>query len=247
MLPWRLAVVPTSVPAEIVVPPEYVLAPVSVRVSEPCLRHGARAGDDVGDRDRVAAVEDHRRVVGDAAAAERAGRAAAADLERAGGDDRVALVGVRPGEHERARRVEREAAGAGEVARDRGHHGIIQRERACAYPIERVQCVAICRARPGRDGAAGCLSCPEVADHHDPRATGTTMHAATEATAAGLAAATAAARVGRPVRTTLCGRRSNPRRLHRRRRGRRHRPARPLRGRISRTTAAAGIPLRSSP
>src|SRR5688572_1131793 len=35
MLPWRLVVVPISAPDETVVPPEYVLAPVSVQLPEP--------------------------------------------------------------------------------------------------------------------------------------------------------------------------------------------------------------------
>ena len=117
------------------VPPASVMAPVpsrigsrhqlargngrSARVGVAAAEHqltgallgdAARAGNRVAHDRVVAAVEGEGGIVCDAAGAERAGRAAAADLERAGRDRRGAGIRVAAGEDGRA------AAGLGERA-----------------------------------------------------------------------------------------------------------------------------------
>ena len=64
----------------------------------PGLLQRAAAADVAGDADGIAAVEDQRAVVDDVAEAERAGRAAVADLKRSGGNRRGTGIRVGAGE-----------------------------------------------------------------------------------------------------------------------------------------------------
>ena len=67
------------------------------------IRHGARAGDPVRHRQRVAAVENERAIVGDGGAAERARRAARSDLQRSRSHHgRSGIAAVRAAPHRRA-------------------------------------------------------------------------------------------------------------------------------------------------
>ncbi len=78
----------------------------------------ARAADHAGIGQRVAAVE-HQSAVVDDIAGDAAGRAAAADLQRAVADRRAAGIDVRAGENKRARPCLGQPAGAGDDRTDR--------------------------------------------------------------------------------------------------------------------------------
>ena len=81
-----------------------------------CLIQGADAADRAAERRVVRAVEDQRRVVRDIAG-QAARRAAAADLQDAGIDQRAAAIAVRPAEHEGAEARLGQGAAAADLRR----------------------------------------------------------------------------------------------------------------------------------
>ena len=136
------------------------------------LLQGSRAGDRRGDGERARTVEDEGGVVGDGAGAERAGRAACADAQRAAGNRRGAGGGVATAEGDRAAgRIDRERAGTG----DRSTEGRAQSredERASSGGIESMQGAASRGVAPRGNGAARTRGRAEVADDDDAGAAG---------------------------------------------------------------------------
>ena len=146
------------------------------------LHQSTAAGNQVGERDRIGAVEREVGIVGDVGRAERADGAPGAHLKRAGVDQCDAAVGVVAGEDDGAAAVLFHAAGAGDetrigrqIAAVEGQVGVVGDvagpERADGAAVADLQRAGIDQSNTAV-GVVGCENQRTAAALHQPTTTG---------------------------------------------------------------------------